>query len=90
MSNESSRPKARRGFAAMSPEKRREIASRGGKKAHEMGVAHTFTRESAIEAGSKGGAAFHRKRGRTVIVDHEGNVVDISEGVQQPLPLPEG
>ena len=62
------KPKARRGFAAMDPEKRREIASRGGKKAHEMGVAHSFTSEKAKEAGSKGGSAFHRKRGRTVIV----------------------
>ena len=60
--------KSRRGFAAMSPEKRKELASRGGKRAHELGVANTFNKESASEAGRKGGRAFHRKRGRTVIV----------------------
>lgn len=60
--------KKRRGFAAMDPEKRREIAARGGRRAHEMGVAHSFTTETAREAGAKGGSAFHRKRGRTVMV----------------------
>ena len=29
-----------RGFASMSPEKKREIASKGGKAAHQMGTAH--------------------------------------------------
>lgn len=62
------KPKARRGFAAMDPEKRRAIASLGGKRAHEMGVAHCFDTEKAREAGTKGGRAYHKKRGRTVIV----------------------
>lgn len=61
------KPKAKRGFAAMDPEKRKAIASLGGKRAHEMGVAHCFTTELAREAGMKGGRAFHKKRGRTVI-----------------------
>ena len=52
----------KRGFAAMSPEKRREIASRGGKKAHEKGKAHQFTKAEAKEAGSKGGKAAAAKR----------------------------
>lgn len=43
------------GFASMSPEKKREIAAMGGKKAHELGVAHKFTSEEAQEAGRKGG-----------------------------------
>lgn len=63
--------KAKRGFAAMSLEKRREIASRGGKKAHELGTAHSFSSEKAREAGSKGGRAYHKKRGRTVIEGEE-------------------
>lgn len=46
-----------RGFAAMSPEKRREISSLGGKSAHEKGTAHRFTSEEAREAGRKGGLA---------------------------------
>jgi len=46
-----------RGFAAMSPEKRREISSKGGKTAHAMGKAHTFTSKEAAKAGRKGGKA---------------------------------
>ena len=53
----------KRGFASMDPEKQREIASRGGKAAHEKGTAHEFTSEEAKEAGRKGGKATH-KRGR--------------------------
>lgn len=41
----------------MDPEKQREIASQGGKAAHEKGTAHEFTPEEAREAGRKGGKA---------------------------------
>ena len=44
-----------RGFASMSREQQREIASKGGKRAHEKGTAHEWTREEAQEAGRKGG-----------------------------------
>jgi general stress protein YciG len=56
------KPKARRGFAAMSPEMQREIASKGGKAAHAKGTAHEFTPEEAREAGRKGGQAVSRNR----------------------------
>lgn len=46
-----------RGFAAMDPERQREIASEGGRAAHENGNAHEFTSEEAREAGRKGGEA---------------------------------
>jgi len=46
-----------RGFAGMDPDKQREIASEGGKAAHESGNAHEFTSEEAREAGRKGGQA---------------------------------
>lgn len=46
-----------RGFASMDEEKQREIASKGGKAAHEKGTAHEFTSEEAREAGRKGGQA---------------------------------
>jgi general stress protein YciG len=46
-----------RGFASMDPDKQREIASQGGKAAHEKGTAHEFTPEEAREAGRKGGQA---------------------------------
>lgn len=46
-----------RGFAGMDPEKQREIASMGGKAAHESGNAHEFDSEEARKAGRKGGQA---------------------------------
>jgi uncharacterized protein len=42
-----------RGFAAMSPEKKREIASLGGRAAHASGRAHQFSSEEARAAGKK-------------------------------------
>lgn len=42
-----------RGFAAMSPEKKKEIASMGGRAAHACGRAHQFTSEEARAAGKK-------------------------------------
>lgn len=51
---------SRRGFASMDEEKQREIASKGGKAAHEKGTAHEFTSEEAQEAGRKGGQARSR------------------------------
>lgn len=49
--------KGNRGFASMDPQKQREIASKGGKAAHQSGRAHEFTSEEAREAGRKGGQA---------------------------------
>lgn len=48
---------SRRGFASMDEEKQREIASKGGKAAHEKGTAHEFDSQEAAEAGRKGGQA---------------------------------
>jgi len=47
------RARTRRGFAAMSPAKQRQIASLGGKAAHLSGHAHEFTTEEARAAGKK-------------------------------------
>ena len=44
-----------RGFASMDRSKQREIASKGGKAAHQKGTAHEWTSEEAREAGRKGG-----------------------------------
>jgi uncharacterized protein len=50
-------PPARlRGFAAMTPERRKEIAAQGGKAAHQKGTAHQWTSEQARDAGRKGHA----------------------------------
>ena len=51
-----------RGFASMDPNKQREIASMGGRAAHQKGTAHEWTPEQAREAGRKGGRAAHQRR----------------------------
>lgn len=51
-----------RGFASMDRGKQREIASKGGKAAHQKGTAHEWTSEEARDAGRKGGIASHRRR----------------------------
>jgi len=61
---EPKKKKTRRGFAAMNPEKQREIASLGGKTAHAKGTAHEFSPEEAREAGRKGGEAAQRAKAR--------------------------
>ena len=45
--------KRKRGFAAMTPEQHREIASMGGRAAHQKGTAYEFTSETARVAGRK-------------------------------------
>lgn len=55
--------KSERGFAAMNPERQREIASEGGKAAHQSGNAHEFTSEEARAAGRKGGQASGANQG---------------------------
>ena len=56
--------KARRGFASMSAEKQREIASKGGRAAHAKGTAHEWSAEEARRAGRKGGQASRGGRGK--------------------------
>ena len=51
-----------RGFASMDRSKQREIASKGGKAAHQKGTAHEWTSEEARDAGRKGGLASHKRR----------------------------
>lgn len=58
--------KERRGFASMSPEKQREIASKGGRAAHQKGTAHEWTSEEARSAGRKGGQISRGGRGRLI------------------------
>ena len=70
-----------RGFAAMDAERQREIASQGGRAAHQRGTAHEFTPEEARDAGRRGGervsqnrehmAAIGRKGGTTVSQNRE-------------------
>lgn len=54
--------KSMRGFASMSPDKQRKIASKGGKAAHAQGTAHEFDSAEAAAAGHKGGVLVARDR----------------------------
>jgi len=56
--------KERRGFASLSPERQKEIASKGGRAAHAKGTAHEWTPEEARSAGRKGGQVSRGGRGR--------------------------
>jgi uncharacterized protein len=64
--------KSDRGFASMDDEKQREIASKGGKAAHEKGTAHEFTPEEAREAGRKGGEVVSKDRRHMAEIGREG------------------
>lgn len=57
MKKNTSEKKAKRGFAAMSKDRQRAIARKGGKAAHRKGTAHKWTSEEAAHAGAKGGLA---------------------------------
>jgi uncharacterized protein len=56
--------KERRGFASMSAEKQREIASKGGRAAHAKGTAHEWSSDEARAAGRKGGMMSRGGRGK--------------------------
>lgn len=62
-----------RGFASMDRAKQREIASKGGKAAHQKGTAHEWTSEEARDAGRKGGIASHRRRREQMASQTGGN-----------------
>lgn len=57
MEDKNNESKNGRGFASMDPAKQQEIASKGGKAAHEKGTAHEYSPEEAREAGQKGGSS---------------------------------
>lgn len=64
--------KSRRGFASMDPARQREIASKGGRAAHEKGTAHEWSSDEAREAGRKGGVAVSRDRAHMAAIGREG------------------
>ena len=64
----------------MSPEKQREIASKGGRAAHAKGTAHEWTSEEARSAGRKGGQISRGGRGRLSAIDETRDVVAAEAG----------
>jgi uncharacterized protein len=81
--------KERRGFASMSPEKQREIASKGGRAAHQKGTAHEWTSEEARSAGRKGGQISRGGRGR-LVDGPENSIESESGGLQERRDAVEG
>lgn len=66
MNTEGSKVGRPRGFAALTPERRREISRKGGVTAHVKGSAHEWDSVSAREAGRKGGLSHSARRAATI------------------------
>jgi general stress protein YciG len=78
--------KERRGFASMSPEKQREIASKGGRAAHQKGTAHEWSSDEAREAGRKGGMASRGGRGKLPSATDGSDINDTQNDNSTPEP----
>jgi uncharacterized protein len=61
-----------RGFASMDRSRQREIASKGGRAAHQKGTAHEWTADEARVAGRKGGETVSRDREHMAAIGREG------------------
>ena len=56
----------------MDPTRQREIASKGGRAAHEKGTAHEWSSDEARNAGRKGGVTVSRDRAHMAAIGREG------------------
>jgi hypothetical protein len=56
----------------MDYEKQRQIASKGGRAAHERGTAHEFSSDEAREAGRKGGETISQNREHMASIGRKG------------------
>jgi general stress protein YciG len=70
----------------MSPEKQREIASKGGRAAHQKGTAHEWSSDEAREAGRKGGMASRGGRGKLPAGSTGANTDETTETNSTPEP----
>ena len=66
------RTRSNRGFASMDRNKQREIASKGGRAAHQKGTAHEFDSGEARAAGRKGGVTVSRNREHMAAIGRRG------------------
>jgi general stress protein YciG len=73
-----------RGFASMDRSKQKEIASKGGKAAHQKGTAHEWTSEEAREAGRKGGIASHQRRRERMTQPDDSRGYDVTVMEEEP------
>lgn len=70
----------------MSPEKQREIASKGGRAAHQKGTAHEWSSDEAREAGRKGGMASRGGRGKLPNTSGESIETNLTDSNSTPEP----
>lgn len=61
MTDQPTKPKSRRGFASMDPERQRAIARKGGASVPAGKRSFSQDRDLAIEAGRRGGQAVKRR-----------------------------
>ena len=71
-SGSAQRSRSNRGFASMDRSKQREIASKGGRAAHQKGTAHEFDSSEARAAGRKGGVTVSRNREHMAAIGRRG------------------
>jgi general stress protein YciG len=71
-SGSAQRGRSNRGFASMDRSKQREIASKGGRAAHQKGTAHEFDSSEARAAGRKGGVTVSRNREHMAAIGRRG------------------
>jgi len=71
----------------MTPEKQREIASKGGRAAHQKGTAHEWTSEEARQAGRKGGQVSRGGRGRLIASSEQPSGMGMEPPVMVPAPM---
>jgi general stress protein YciG len=65
----------KQGFAAMSKEKRREIARKGGLAAHKKGKAHKLTLEDRSKGGTLSSGNFKFRPGLAQIAGRKGGLI---------------
>lgn len=85
MQEETNHPYAR-GFAGMDQAKQREIASKGGRVAHEKRTAHEFSSEEARRAGHLGGLSVSRDRAHMAAIGREGGRARRQRPATAPAP----
>lgn len=58
----------------MDPARKREIASKGGRAAHQKGTAHEFTSDEARNAGRRGGLTVSQNKEHMASIGRKGGV----------------
>jgi uncharacterized protein len=73
-----------RGFASMDRTEQHNIASKGGKAAHQKGTAHEWTSEEAREAGRKGGSRTGAGRKASIEKVKDYSLTDVFASYKHP------